>query len=268
MNDYVKRLRAPALLAVLGVIAVLAAVSVGYFAVLVSGGQSPALGAQMAGSASPSLLWFFAAVALALTCLLLPPTPAGVSRLVSAAALVAGAATAISLGFWVIGLFGGLSLGVTLGSLGGLIETAFKAACAVILWRLRHLSIEAEEQAVAGQPVKPVADGADSGQPPVWNPDQAVGLQWNRAGDAATGARAPATIPPGPPPEPERRQLWSRGGVPPERLQPQPPELPWTTAGGAADGQAAGPASLPAAPDDRPGRQTPDWTPAPRPERH
>lgn len=259
MIDYAKRLRAPALVAVVAVIGLLVVVSVGYFVVQLNGGQTLPAAARMAGATSPSLIWIFAAVALALGCALVAPMVPRAGRLVNAAAVVVGVATGVALVFWVIGLFGGLSLGVTLGALGGLVETAFKAACAVVLWRLRRLIAADDQLAGLGPHAEPPSIAADVGQPPVWSPEQAIGMQWSRAGDAATGAPAPA---PEPPPQPERRQLWSRGGIAPEQL----PEIPWTTAAEAAGGPTAGSPQTAPAPEDRPGRPTPDWTPAPRPE--
>lgn len=258
MIDYAKRMRSPALVAVLAVIGVFVLISIGHFALLVSSGLSLPAAAQMAGSASPSLVWIFSAVALALACVLVRPVLPTAQRLVSAAAVVVGVATVVAFAFWVIGIFGGLSLGVVLGVLGGLVETAFKAACAMVLWRLRGLGADAQARLESSTP----STGPDGGQPPVWHPEQAVGLQWSRAGDAATGgAAASAPALPQRPPEPERRQLWSRGGLAPEQV----PELPWTTAAQAAGGQAAGPPEDLPAPQDRPRRQAPDWTPAQHP---
>lgn len=266
MVDYVKRLRAPALAAVLAVISIFVVLSIGHFVLLLNDGLAPARAAQTAGSASPSLIWVFAAVGLALACVLVRPAVAAGQRLISVAAIIVGGATLVAFAFWVIGLFAGLTLGLTLGALGGLVETIFKAACAVVLWRLRGLGTEEQQRIESATSATGQGD-----QLPVWDPKQAIGLQWSRAGDAATGGPASGAAPtsaigrapePAPTPVPERRQLWSRGGIAPEQL----PQLPWTTAAQAADGHPAGPSQDTPESRDRPRRQAPDWAPAPRPQ--
>lgn len=283
MMDYTKRLRAPALIAVLAIIGILLGVAIGQFVLQLSQGNALALAARAGGSASPSLIWTFAALALAIVIVVARPAPPGAAKLVTAAAVVVSLAAGIGLVFWVLGLASGFSIGAVLGAVGGLIETAVKAACAFVLWRLRELGVEEQSRITSST----APTGEMGGQPPVWTPEQAVGRQWNRAGDAATGAgaqqampalpaAAPApAAPPVPEPEPVRRQLWSRGGVAPDQLPATPappsapqapdPQLPWTTAAQAAGGQAAG-AEHGTQPPDPSGRPAPDWTPAPRPE--
>ena len=281
MIDYAKRMRVPALIAVLGVIALFTVIAIGYFVFLVSDGMALTEAARLAGANSPSLIWVFVGVALALSVVLGRPSVEKAGRLVGAASIVVIVATAIALVFWVLGLFGGLTLGALLGALGGLVETAAKAACAAVLWRLRGLADEEAARVEASVP-----STGDGGQSPVWNPQQAIGLQWSRAGDAASGALAasvaqPAALPPAPEPVVEpapRRQLWSRGGIAPEQLTAAPaeapssraldvtPQVPWATAAQAADGLPAGPAEVSSPPAGSPARRAPDWTPAPRPQ--
>ena len=139
MIDYLKRLRSPALMAVLAVIGVLVLMSIGHFIVLLMRGTGIPGAARQAGATSPSLLWVFAAVALAVTCVLIRPVVTNAQKLVGAAAILVASAAAVSTIFWVVALFGGMTLGVFLGALGGLIEIAAKAACAWVLWRMRGL---------------------------------------------------------------------------------------------------------------------------------
>lgn len=223
MIDYAKRLRAPALIAVLLVVGFYVALAIGYFIILLSHGSAVFAAARMAGAASASLVWVFVVVALALTCVLVRPQARQAAKLIFAAAIVVGVATLVALVFWVIGLFGGFTIGVTLAAVGGLIETLAKAACAIVLWRVRRL-VDAE-QAIAGPPPQANSDtpAAEVAKPPVWNPAEAVGLQWSRAGDAASGAPADPHASAQPKPQPVRRQLWSRGGVAPEELPPPAP---------------------------------------------
>ncbi len=281
MIDFAKRLRGPALIAALVVVGFYVALALGYFGVLLNRGQSLTASAQMAGASSVSLVWVFAVVALALACVLVRPAVLKAHQLISAAAIAVSVATIVGFAFWLIGLFSGFTLGTTLAAIGGFIEIVAMAACGYVLWRIRGLG-EEEQLRLASTGA---AAGLEAGTPPVWNPQQAVGLQWTRAGDAATGAltsgqpaRAaieaptpgspdqPADQPSDPtagqppaeePPAPPKRQTWSRGGI-------APADLPWTTAEQAAQGQASGPA-VPEQPSAQP-RRTPDWTPAPRPE--
>lgn len=286
MIDYAKRLRGPGLVAVLVVLVAYLVLAVVQFVILVNRGTALAMAAQLAGSATPSLIWVFVTLALALACVLVRPQVADGQRLVGAAAILVSLATALALVFWVLGLVDGLTLGVALAAIGGLVETLAKGACALVLWRLRGLGAEEVGRLQAALP----STGDDGGRLPVYGPQQAVGLQWSRAGDAASGAGAaaangptqtPAELEAAPEPEPVRKQLWSRGGISPEQLPPVPasgavpptgppapaePILPWTTAAQAAEGHDAGPTQIAPPSADRPRRQAPDWTPAPRPE--
>ena len=240
MIDYLKRLRSPALMAVLAVIGVLVLMSIGHFIVLLMRGTGIPGAARQAGATSPSLLWVFAAVALAVTCVLIRPVVTNAQKLVGAAAILVASAAAVSTIFWVVALFGGMTLGVFLGALGGLIEIAAKAACAWVLWRMRGLGAAERARLESSNPPA----GEPERESPVWNPQQATGLQWTRAGDAASGADASIT----------------RGA--PSR----PSALPWTTAAQAADGLAAGPDDDLPEPGQRARRHAPDWTPARRPD--
>lgn len=255
MIDYAKRLRSGALLASLTVVVFHIALGLGHFGILLFRGVRFGPAAQQSGASSVPLIWVFAVLALSLAAILIRPPVQHARRLVGAATIVVGVAALVGLVSWFFGLFGGFTLGSALAAVGGLIESLAKVACAVVLWRLRSLT--------AGRTAEP-ADGQAAEQPgeqPVWQPQQAIGLQWHRAGDAATGAQAPelpaAASSPQPEPEPVPRQLWSRGGVPPE-------QLPWTTAAQAAEGDQ--PASELPDPQEQARRPAPDWTPARPPQ--
>lgn len=261
MIDYAKRLRAGALLAAMAVVGFQVVVGMGHFGILLARGMRLAAAAQQSAASSVPLIWVFLVLALALACTLVRPQVLHARQLVTAAAGVVSVATVFALVLWVFGLFGGPSLGSVLAAVGGLIETFAKAACALVLWRLRVL---VDEQ--PPPPEQPGQQAQQQGRQPTWDPKQAVGVQWQRAGDAATGAAAPqlpaqpATASEPQPvlrPEPKQsRQLWSRGGRPPE-------QLPWTTASQAASGTApAGPADELPEPEERARRPAPDWTPA------
>lgn len=268
MIQYAKQLRSPAMVAVLIVLAVYAGLSVGQFVVLVGGGAALAQAAQDAGSSSPSLVWVFLAVALALTCLFIEPRTKRASALITAGAVVMTVIAVEALALWVFGLIGPSSVGKVLGAVGGIMETLVKAACAVVLWRLRP----ARGGASSGQP-----PAGGRGQDPLWRAEEAVGLQWARAGDAASGASATGPVPPpvqrepGQPDPPGRRQLWPRGGVGSDLPADEPPDesssppargMPWTTASEAADGYLAPGAGADASDQPpQPRREPPTWTP-------
>jgi len=280
MIQYAKGLRGPAMVVVLVVLSVYVGLSVGRFVILTTGGSAVAAAAQEAGSSSPSLVWVFLAVALALACLFIEPRPRRSRRLVMAAAIVMMVVAVDALAFLVLGLLGQLTVGEALGVVGGVVETLVKAACAAVLWRLCPDS--ADE---AGVPEDEGNGARRRGPDPVWRAEEAVGLQWARAGDAATGAPASSSVPPPalpeavPPPAPVRRQLWSRGGMGPDALaDAEPPVessgppargMPWTTASEAADGylsptsgEDAGDGGGPSSPR----REPPKWTPITRAE--
>ncbi|MGB3953971.1 MAG: hypothetical protein WBL05_01595, partial [Brooklawnia sp.] len=183
MIDYLKRLRRPGLIAVLVVIGVLVITTVGHFIVLLTRGNGLAGAARLAGASSPSLLWVFAAIVLAFACVLARPRVADSQRLVSAAAGVVAASAGVGLVFWVLSLFGTWTVGTVLGALGGLIEILAKGACGWVLWRMRGINAEEHARLESSTP----STGEPEGQAPVWNPQQATGLQWSRAGDAASG---------------------------------------------------------------------------------
>lgn len=260
MIDYAKRVRSGGLIAALVVVSFYVALGLGHFALLLSRGVRFGQAAQQSGASSVPLIWVFVVLALSLASTLIRPAVLHARTLVTIAAVVVTIATAVAAISWVFGLFGGLTIGSALGAVGGLIETLAKAACALVLWRLRTLA--GEESARIEAATTPA--GTEPGQQPVWNPQQAVGLQWQRAGDAASGAAAPEVtaaepVPAiEPPPAPVNRQTWSRGGVPPE-------QLPWTTASQAAEGAAQPAPELPA-PEEQARRPAPDWTPARPPE--
>ncbi len=265
MIEYARKLRGPATVGILVIICFYVAVAVVYFVALLNDGVYIATAARQAGADSVSLVWIFVAVALALTCLLVGPPVASAERVIHAAAVVVSVATGAGLIFWIIGLFGDFSLGAWLAALGGLVETLVKAMCAVVLWRLRRWSIDSPAAIGADQPDTGPADPAQaSGRAPVWNPPEAVGLQWNRAGDAATGAAPPALAAGAPeaieaPQRPQPRQTWSRGGIAPENL-------PAGSAQPAVQQPEDRPDDLPQPPIAPGRRPAPDWTPAPRPD--
>lgn len=71
---------------------------------------------------------------------------------------------------------------------GFLIDVAFKGVLAVLVTRIWRDSVPEDLHVVEVEPAEiPAKQTADL---PVWAPENAVGQQWTRAGDAATGAPA------------------------------------------------------------------------------
>lgn len=194
--DYARKMRQPALIFVLAVIAVLAAISAGYFVIGVRAGSSLASAAQLAGSASAGLVWYFIATALVVVCLVLQPRPKAIRLVLGATAVVLWVGVGFSLLLWLLGLIGIPSIGSMLGALGGLVETLGKAACAYLVTAIRSMIVR---ETASGKDAEPAGDqqagpGSEpeaepEGIAPVWKPEEAVGLHWRRAGDAATGAQ-------------------------------------------------------------------------------
>lgn len=76
----------------------------------------------------------------------------------------------------------------SLTAVGGLIELSFRAVLAVLITRI-WLHQEPAPGEVVTEPVAvPVVEIPKPENPPVWEPGEAIGQQWLRAGDAATGA--------------------------------------------------------------------------------
>ena len=72
--------------------------------------------------------------------------------------------------------------------IGFLIDLAFKGVLAVLLTRIWRNTGSLDEKTVEAEPV--AIDEVSPAKPPIWEPENAVGQQWMRAGDAATGAPA------------------------------------------------------------------------------
>lgn len=150
------------------------------------------------GSSILSVGWVIALMIGVFSCVLVQPVTPRARSLVLAAAWICGTATALGLVLLVIGLVspqvGGL--GKILDTVGALLELSLKALATVVLTKVARSPLGSGPQADSapvGLPrTEPVTDplGPSTDQQPVWLPGQAIGVQWQRAGDAATGAPA------------------------------------------------------------------------------
>lgn len=201
--DYAKRIREPALVLVL-VLVVLATMTAGLrLALLMSDGSPLATAAVAAISSAPDVVWYILAFGLGLSCSLAEPRSPRLSGLMTAGAVVLWLGVVVSLVLAVSAL-SGLSenppAADTLGAFGPLAGLVVKIACSYLMSRIRRLH---------PAPVTPDRSPArmDTGQQaPVWQPEDAVGRQWWRAGDAASGASgipaSPPMLSPSPPSPP------------------------------------------------------------------
>lgn len=129
--------------------------------------------------------------ALVLACVMVAPVTRRAKRLtfVSALVMAVGALTGVVL------LVGALLdpagwFSRVLESLGGIADIVFKGLFAWLLWN----GFRAVAESASQTSVPVVADHTlvppDPSRTPVWSADQATGVVWSRAGDAASGAAA------------------------------------------------------------------------------
>lgn len=196
MKQTFEKLREPVTIAVL-VLAVIRML-VPLAALVIAPSPRDNLGLALLGAA-PNLLgigWVLAIVALVLVCGLTEPPTRNVARLAAAGAGVVIAATGISFVFLVVGTILAPTnwFGAALDIVGAVIDLGLKALGAVVLWRLWRHAPRPESAAIEPE-AAPELEPADVDQTtasvePVWRADEAVGAQWQRAGDAASGAEA------------------------------------------------------------------------------
>ncbi len=191
MIDKLKRFREPATVVALVVLLFECGATAFRFAVEARG---TALTTVMRGTTGLfGLVDAMVLTALALSCVMVVPVTRHAKQLtlVSAIVMAVGAVTGLLL------LAGALMdpagwFSRFLESLGGFADIVFKALFAWLLWHGYRAVVESEAEA---QVVPPVVAGhlpvpPDPTRGPTWSADQATGVVWRRAGDAATGAAA------------------------------------------------------------------------------
>lgn len=138
---------------------------------------------------------------LALACVLVSPPTRHAEQLTVSAAILLWLGAAVGLAFLVVSLVGTGegSLSRILESIGGLTDIALRALMGYALVLGRRVAAAPGTPPVAAASVATVAgpdpgpaDGAraDPGALPAWHPDEAAGVVWRSAADAASGAPA------------------------------------------------------------------------------
>ena len=129
---------------------------------------------------------------LTLACVLVGPQTRHAAQLALAASLLLWLGAAVGLVFLVISLLsaGEGSWSRFLESIGGLTDIALRGLMGYVLILARRVAAgPVSTPPPSGTPV-PDAPGADSSRRPTWQPDEATGVVWRSAADAASGAAA------------------------------------------------------------------------------
>ena len=135
--------------------------------------------------------------ALALSCVLVAPKTRHAQQLTLAASLLLWLGSVAGLAFLVLSLLaaGETSLSRVLESIGGLTDIALRVLMAYALVLGRRVATAPDQGVAAPTPEVPASEVSQppSGEPssrPVWQPDEATGVVWRSASDAASGAAA------------------------------------------------------------------------------
>lgn len=198
MTETLKRLREPVAITVL-LLGVLWIVVWGVHLVSYARepGSSLPLAALATGSSILNVGWVLALVAAVCSCFLVKPTTPQAARVVLAGAVVVTSATALGLISLLIGLTAGQVGTITksLTAVGAFLELGLKGLAAYLLWKVHaaapnpqvgigEVTQAAHSAAIFAEPAP------DTAVKPVWTVEEAVGVEWTRAGDAASGAKA------------------------------------------------------------------------------
>lgn len=160
---------------------------------------------------SVGLVWILLDLAMVLCCVLIRPRIHRSVLVTRTAAIVVTVVVGYDLFLLVAGVAGaGSVFGGVLEVVGGLLEVLCKAVVAAVLWRIARILTTRHRAAVSGTSSKPV------GTQPVWQPNDAAGVSWGRAADAA-GMDPAAADHAGPSADNEQaaappEQNWTRGG--------------------------------------------------------
>lgn len=192
MIDRIKGFREPATVIALVVVLVGIAITSGRIA---SGLQDFPLSQVLRGvSGLYGLVDALVLTVLALTCVLVRPQSRHAVQVTLAAAALIWLGAVVGLAFLGVSLFAGGegSLARVLESIGGLTDIALRVMMGYALVLARRVALEAADQpAAASVPVQlePAAP-ADPARLPTWQSEEATGVVWRSAADAASGAAA------------------------------------------------------------------------------
>lgn len=222
-------------------------ISVVRFGYLVSGvpADQPWYSAAQQSPTPVGVVWVLVLFALVMCCLLINPVVPRTRQIATSGALAVGIAAVLELFYLVCVLISdGPAWARVLDGVGRSIEILVSAGVAAALWRIRNEAPRLLAKSTSpSTPASSVTPGGGTaagrgGTPPVWQADEAVGVQWSRARDAAAGAPAdqvggpdvgtagwqppPVGATPQDVPAPPR-QNWTRGGRSGESPSPPPP---------------------------------------------
>lgn len=191
MIDRIKGFREPATVVALVVVLVGIAITSGRIA---TGVQHVPLGQVLRGvSGLYGLVDALVLTVVALSCVLVKPQTRHAVQVTLAAAVLIWLGAVLGLVFLGISLFAGGegSLAGVLESIGGLTDVALRVMMGYALVLARRVAQESAELPAADVPV-PLEPAApeDPARQPTWQADEATGVVWRSAADAATGAPA------------------------------------------------------------------------------
>lgn len=194
MIDRVKAFREPAAFVAIVVVLVGIAVTSGRIA---TGLHSYPLAQVLQGvSGLYGLVEALVLTVLALSCVLVAPTTRHAAQVVLAASLLVWLGALVGLGFLVVSLLaaGETSLSRVLESIGGLTDIALRVLMGYVLLLARRVAVSPASDvetppATPATPVEAAPEDAQSSRP-IWEPDEATGVVWRSASEAARGAAA------------------------------------------------------------------------------
>ncbi len=192
MIDRIKGFREPATVVALVVVLVGIAITSGRIA---SGLQDFPLAQVLRGvSGVYGLVDALVLTVLALTCVLVGPQTRHAVQVTLAAAALLWFGAAVGLAFLAVSLFAGGegSLARVLESVGGLTDIALRVVMGYALVLARRVALESAVQPAAPSVPAPIEPQApqDPARRPTWQSDEATGVVWRSAADAASGAAA------------------------------------------------------------------------------
>ena len=191
MIDRIKGFREPATVIALVVVLLGIAITSGRIA---SGLQDFPLAQVLRGvSGLYGLVDALVLTVLALSCVLVRPQSRHAVQVTLVAAALIWLGAVVGLGFLGVSLFAGGegSLARVLESIGGLTDIALRVVMGYALVLARRVALEAADQpgpTAVPVPLDPAPE--DAARRPTWQSDEATGVVWRSAADAASGAAA------------------------------------------------------------------------------
>lgn len=190
MIDRIKAFREPATLVAIGVVLVSIAVTSGRFATQLR--DVPLAQVMRTTTGLYGLVDALVLTVLALSCVLVAPATRHASQLMLAASLLLWLGAAASLVFLVVSMVvdGRGPWSLALDALGGLADVAIRSVMAYSLVLAGRVAVSGVAPVAETPPPAPVVPTQEPPRRPTWQPDEATGVVWRSAADAASGAAA------------------------------------------------------------------------------